>query len=112
TSLPSHASHHVEFPEPAYDVEPEGNAEFAAGAYRFRYQSFVTPPSIFDYDTVARELRLLKRTEVLGGYDPTRYRSDRLPATGACSGNATRSPTSSPVPSSWSGRGTPRTPGS
>ena len=91
TSLPSHASHHVEFPEPAYDVEPEGNAEFAAGAYRFRYQSFVTPPSIFDYDTVARELRLLKRTEVLGGYDPTRYRSERLHATAA---DGTRIPVS------------------
>ena len=83
THLESRAVHHVAFPEPAYDVEPEGNAEFATRAYRFRYQSFVTPPSVFDYDTVTREHRLLKRTEVLGGYDPTRYRSERLHATAA-----------------------------
>src|SRR5213076_3159613 len=83
TRLQSGAFHHVAFPEPAYDVEPEGNAEFAALAYRFRYQSFVTPPSVFDYDTVTRELRLLKRTEVLGGYDPARYRSERVHATAA-----------------------------
>ena len=81
TALPSHVSHHVAFPEPAYEVEPEGNAEFRTRVYRFRYQSFVTPPSVFDYDTLTRELRLLKRTEVLGGYDPTRYRSERLHAT-------------------------------
>jgi len=83
TALPSHVSHHVAFPEPAYEVEPEGNAEFRTRVYRFRYQSFVTPPSVFDYDTLTRELRLLKRTEVLGGYDPTRYRSERLHATAA-----------------------------
>ena len=83
TALPSHVSHHVAFPEPAYEVEPEGNAEFRTRVYRFRYQSFVTPPSVFDYDILTRELRLLKRTEVLGGYDPTRYRSERLHATAA-----------------------------
>ena len=83
THLESRDVHHVAFPEPAYDVEPEGNAEFATRAYRFRYQSFVTPPSVFDYDTVTREHRLLKRTEILGGYDPTRYRSERLHATAA-----------------------------
>ena len=83
TGLPSRAAHFVDFPEPAYEVEPEGNAEFATRDYRFRYQSFVTPPSVFDYDTVTRELRLRKRTEVVGGYDPTRYRSERLHATAA-----------------------------
>jgi oligopeptidase B len=95
TRLESGTSHHVAFPEPAYDVEPEGNAEFAALAYRFRYQSFVTPPSVFDYDTVTRELRLLKRTEVLGGYDPARYRSERVHATAA---DGTRIPISLVAP--------------
>jgi oligopeptidase B len=95
TRRESGAFHHVAFPEPAYDVEPEGNAEFAALAYRFRYQSFVTPPSVFDYDTVRRELRLLKRTEVLGGYDPARYRSERVHATAA---DGTRVPISLVAP--------------
>jgi oligopeptidase B len=77
------ASHHVEFPEPAYDVESDANLEFAATRYRFRYQSFVTPPSVFDYDMVGRGRVLLKQMEVLGGFDPSRYRSERLSATAA-----------------------------
>ena len=74
------ASHHVEFPEPTYEVDEETNAEFDTDRYRFRYQSLVTPPSVFDYDMEGRTLALLKRTEVLGGYDPARYRSERIHA--------------------------------
>ncbi|MEK7701024.1 MAG: S9 family peptidase [candidate division NC10 bacterium] len=81
TDLSTGESHRVRFPEPAYEVTPEGNAEFAARRYRFRYQSLITPPSVFDYDMTARERTLLKQTEVLGGYDPTRYRSERVHAT-------------------------------
>ena len=83
TALASGAWHHVEFPEPTYEVDAETNAEFRTSRYRLRYQSLVTPPSVFDYDMVARQLALLKRTEVLGGYDPTRYRSARVVATAA-----------------------------
>jgi oligopeptidase B len=75
------ASHHVEFPEPTYEVDEEHNAEFDTNRYRFRYQSLVTPASVFDYEMEGRTLALLKRTEVLGGYDPTRYRSERIHAT-------------------------------
>ncbi len=81
TALADGAWHHVAFPEPAYEIDPEPNPEFATVRYRFRYESLVTPPSVYDYDMTGRELVLLKRTEVLGGYDPTRYRSERLHAT-------------------------------
>jgi oligopeptidase B len=81
TSLRDGATHHVEFPEPTYDVSEEANAEFAAGAFRLRYESLVTPPSVYDYDVAERRLRLLKRAEVLGGYDPAGYRSERRHAT-------------------------------
>jgi oligopeptidase B len=76
-------AHHVAFPEPSYDIAHEPNAEYEAQTYRFRYQSMVTPASVFDYDVRARALRLLKQTEVLGGYDPARYRAERLHATAA-----------------------------
>ncbi|HEV8474319.1 MAG TPA: S9 family peptidase [Methylomirabilota bacterium] len=75
------ASHHVSFPEPTYEVDDDANAEFDTDRYRFRYQSLVTPASVFDYEMQGRTLALLKRTEVLGGYDPTRYRSERIFAT-------------------------------
>ena len=83
TEVATGTSHHVQFPEPTYDIAPEPNAEFATPRYRFRYQSMITPPSVFDYDTLRRELTLLKQTEVLGGYAPSRYRSERLWATAA-----------------------------
>jgi oligopeptidase B len=80
TELASQASHHIEFPEPTYDVTPEPNPEFESLRYRFRYQSMITPSSVYDYDVETRRSILLKRTEVLGGYDPSQYRSERLQA--------------------------------
>ena len=78
TPLGRDGAHHIDFPEPAYDISPEPNLEFATPRYRFRYQSMVTPSSVFDYDVNERRLILLKRTEVLGDFDPTRYRAERL----------------------------------
>src|SRR3970282_1876120 len=43
--------------------------------------ALITPASVFDYDVLTRERTLLKQTEVLGGYDPSRYRSERFWAT-------------------------------
>ena len=91
TDLATRGAHDVLFPEPAYEATPESNHEFTARRYRFRYQSFVTPPSVFDYDVTTRERTLLKQTEVLGGYDPARYRSERLHA---IAGDGTRIPIS------------------
>ena len=83
TELTTGNSHHVEFPEPTYELSGDVNAEFALPAYRFRYQSFITPASVYDYDVAGRKLMLLKQTPVLGGYDPTRYRSERIHAIAA-----------------------------
>jgi oligopeptidase B len=83
--------HHVAFPEPAYDVGDEPNAEFDARDYRFRYQSMVTPATVYDYDVRERRLILLKRQEVLGGYDPSRYRAERVHT---IAGDGTRIPIS------------------
>jgi oligopeptidase B len=71
-------SHRVSFPEPAYAVFPNANAEFDTNAYRYTYQSFITPSSVFDYDLDSRKQTLLKRTEVLGGYDPAKYKVERF----------------------------------
>jgi oligopeptidase B len=80
TELPGDATHYIEFPEPAYEVSSDVNAEFATPNYRLRYQSFVTPASVYDYEIGARRLELLKRQPVLGDFDPTRYRSERIHA--------------------------------
>jgi oligopeptidase B len=72
------ALHRVSFPEVAYTLAPSFNEEFDAKVYRYTYQSFITPPSVYDYDLDTREQTLLKRTEVLGGYDPGQYAVERF----------------------------------
>jgi len=72
--------HYVEFPEAAYGVTLGSNPEFDTKLLRFTYSSFVTPDSVYDYDIATRERTLLKRNEVLGGYDPTQYAVERLMA--------------------------------
>jgi len=79
--LQTRESHRVALPEPAYDVAPGPNPEADTATFRYRYTSPVTPRSIYDYDMDRRRATLLKRTEVGGGYDPARYKSERIFAT-------------------------------
>jgi oligopeptidase B len=74
------ASHRIEFAEPVYSASLAANPEFVTGQVRFQYESFITPRSVFDYDLYTRERILRKQQPVLGGYDPTRYVSERLHA--------------------------------
>ncbi|MFI5076562.1 MAG: S9 family peptidase, partial [Vicinamibacteria bacterium] len=69
------------FPEPAYTVSPAGNPEFRTPTFRYAYQSFTTPQSVFEYDFASGQSTLLKETEVLGGYDRTKYTTERVMAT-------------------------------
>jgi oligopeptidase B len=71
----------ITFPEPVYSASPSQNAEYATHTFRYSYQSLITPPSVFDYDMAAGTSTLLKQQEVLGGYDPKQYESERLWAT-------------------------------
>ena len=71
----------VAYPEPVYTVFPGGTPDYESQTYRYNYQSFVTPPSVFDFDTTTGKSTLLKQQEVLGGYDPKQYATERLWAT-------------------------------
>lgn len=79
--LASGKAHAIKFPEPVYVTAPLQNAEFNAKTYRISYESLVTPRSVFDYNVVTKERKLLKQQPVLGGYDATQYKSERLYAT-------------------------------
>src|SRR5579863_7014432 len=74
------AQHSIEFPEPVYTAELGANAEFNSNLLRFHYTSLVTPASIYDYDMETRERELKKQQQVLGGYDPQQYQSERIHA--------------------------------
>ncbi len=71
-------THRVNFPEPAYSVSLAANPEYDTTTIRYNYQSLVTPASVFDYDIPRRVSTLRKRTEVLGGFDPSNYTAERI----------------------------------
>jgi oligopeptidase B len=73
--------HLISFPEPVYTVRAHANPEFDTTLLRFTYSSLVTPSSVVDYDMAGRTWTVRKQTEVLGGYDPSLYRSERRSAT-------------------------------
>lgn len=78
TDLRTNAMHKLVFPDPVYSASLSNNTEWNTAMLRYSYQSFVTPSSVFDYDMQARSSKLMKQTEVLGGYDKTRYVSERV----------------------------------
>ena len=71
-------SHRIHFLEPVYAAFGGPNPEFETSTFRFNYQSMVTSPTVFDYDLNTHERRLMKQQEVLGGYDPKQYATERL----------------------------------
>jgi oligopeptidase B len=82
-SFADNKAEEIAFPDPAYTVSLAENPEFNTRTLRYRYQSLTTPNSVYDYDIRTRKSTLLKRTEVLGGFDPANYTSERVFATAA-----------------------------
>lgn len=75
--------HYLPFDEPAYRAHLQVNLEFDTTVLRFEYTSMKTPLSIYDYDMVSRSQTLLKREEVLGGFDADQYETERVYAPAA-----------------------------
>lgn len=71
----------IAFPESVYTANGAGTPEYDSKLFRYSYQSMVTPASIYDFDMAQGRSILLKRQEVVDGYDPANYASERLWAT-------------------------------
>lgn len=70
--------HYLDFGEPAYLAYLSTNLDFETDKLRFGYTSLTTPNSIFEYNMASRGKELLKQQEVLGGYNPDDYQSERF----------------------------------
>jgi len=81
--LSSGNEHYIHFEEAAYTAAFHANPEFYSNTLRYSYTSLTTPVSIYDYDLRTREQQLKKRQEVLGGYSPEDYTTERIDATAA-----------------------------
>jgi oligopeptidase B len=77
----SKKSYRISFPERSYAVNLGANPEFDTLDIHFDYTSLVTPRSVFDFNLATRERKLLKATEVPGGFDAKNYVSERIDAT-------------------------------
>ncbi len=76
-------SRDIHFPDPTYTAATNNNPEFKTTKFRYSYQSLTTPGSVYEYDVTSHESALLKRVEIPGGFDPSRYKSERVFATSA-----------------------------
>lgn len=80
--MPWHGEeHYISFDEEVYTASIDMNAEFSSNELRFSYSSLTTPSSVFDYDMITHERKLMKQQEVLGNFDPTNYEAKREYAT-------------------------------
>ncbi|KAG4909988.1 Protease 2 [Glycine soja] len=66
----------VSFVDPVYSAE-SSDSEFSSSILRFSYSSLRTPSSVYDYDMKAGISVLKKIDSVLGGFDATRYVTER-----------------------------------
>jgi oligopeptidase B len=83
TDLRNGESKRIDFPEQAYAAGSYLNRVYDTTEFRYAYQSPITPASIFSYDMEKGTSTLLKRKEVPGGYDQTKYQVEQIYATAA-----------------------------
>jgi len=75
------AEHYIDFGQEAFLAATSNNPEFDSDILRIGFTSMTTPSSVFDYNMITKEKKLLKQQEIIGGYDESKYRSERLFAT-------------------------------
>ncbi|NQU35530.1 MAG: S9 family peptidase [Bacteroidetes bacterium] len=71
------SDYYLNFEEDDYYVISSANPDFSSRKFRYNYSSLKTPRTVYDYDMIDREQKMLKRQEVLGGYNPDDYITDR-----------------------------------
>lgn len=77
-----HKGTYISFPDPAYAVSVDDNAEYDTSKVRYSFISMNRPYSVFDFDILKNESKLLKEKEV-PGYKSSNYSSERVFATAA-----------------------------
>jgi oligopeptidase B len=80
-NLSNKKEHYLDFGEAAYTASVSGNPEYDSKEVRYAYSSLTTPASVYDYNMVTRTKKLMKQTEVVGGYNSNDYHSERVYAT-------------------------------
>jgi len=77
-NLKTGEAHYLDFGEAAYTAYTTANMEYNTNKLRYSYTSLTTPNSTYDYEMDSQKKDLLKQQEVLGGYNPEDYVTERL----------------------------------
>lgn len=75
------SEYYMKFDEPVYTASVGANPDYNSEKLRYLYTSFTTPSSTYDYNLSTKKQKLLKQTEVVGGYDAKDYVTERIFAT-------------------------------
>ncbi len=70
--------HFLDFGEATYDAHFGTNPEFNTDILRFGYTSLTTPNSTFDYNMNTKIKTLKKEQTVLGGFQKSNYKTERI----------------------------------
>jgi len=68
----------IDIKESAYTLWISTNPEGDSDILRYGYESMTTPSSIYDFNMVTKEIKLMKEEEVLGDFDKNNYQTERL----------------------------------
>ena len=79
--LKENKEHYLSFDEADYFAYTTSNPDYFSRLLRYAYTSLKTPNSVFDYNITDHSKTLLKQQEVVGGYNPDEYVTERLYAT-------------------------------
>ena len=74
------ASHEILLPEKVASVSLGANPEFLQKHVRIRYESMITPDSVYDYDVSSKTLNLRKIKIIPSGYEKSLYTTERIMA--------------------------------
>ncbi|MFQ3192540.1 MAG: oligopeptidase B [Paraglaciecola sp.] len=70
----------ISLPEKVASVSVGSNPEFSQKHLRIRYESMITPNSVYDFDIATRVLNIRKVRAVPSGYDKSQYQTERVMA--------------------------------
>jgi oligopeptidase B len=77
----NNSDYYLKFDEDDYYVESTLNPEYNSDKFRYRYTSLKTPLTVYDFDMNNHKQIVLKQQEVIGGYNPDDYTTERKYAT-------------------------------
>jgi oligopeptidase B len=68
----------IAFAEETYSASISVNMEYDSETLRYSYSSLKVPHTLYDYNLTNGGQKLLKRKEVVGGYNPDDYETERI----------------------------------